>query len=81
MVVEWTATLSTHPCKITAPGKQAQQVALSRRSEPHPWRARDRWGSPDALTLVQMDSLLPIYPSLSQALAAASAPGPHARHG
>jgi anti-anti-sigma factor len=34
-----------------------------------------------ALTLVQMDSLLPIYPSLSKALAAAPAPGPHTRHG
>jgi anti-sigma B factor antagonist len=33
-----------------------------------------------ALTLVQMDYLLPIYPSLSQALTAAPQPGPHARH-
>jgi anti-anti-sigma factor len=33
-----------------------------------------------ALRLVQMDCLLPIYPSLSQALAAAPAPGPHPRH-
>jgi hypothetical protein len=27
-----------------------------------------------------MDYLLPIYPSLSQALTAAPQPGPHARH-
>jgi anti-sigma B factor antagonist len=33
-----------------------------------------------ALTLVQMDDLLPIYPSLSQALAAAPEPGPQPRH-
>ena len=33
-----------------------------------------------ALTLVGMDDLLPIYPSLSQALAAAPEPGPQARH-
>ena len=33
-----------------------------------------------ALTLAQMDHLLPIYPSLSQALAAGPAPAPHARH-
>ncbi len=33
-----------------------------------------------ALTLVQMDYLLPIYPSLSQALGAAPEPGPHPRH-
>ena len=33
-----------------------------------------------ALTLVGMDDLLPIYPSLSQALAAAPVPGPQARH-
>jgi len=32
------------------------------------------------LTLVRMDHLLPIYPSLSQALAAGPAPAPHARH-
>jgi anti-anti-sigma factor len=32
------------------------------------------------LTLVGMDHLLPIYPSLSQALAAGSQPGPKARH-
>jgi anti-anti-sigma factor len=34
-----------------------------------------------ALTLVKIDSLLPIHPTLSQALAAPPAPGPHARHG
>ncbi len=33
-----------------------------------------------ALTLVQMDHLLPIYLSPSQALAAGSAPAPHTRH-
>jgi anti-sigma B factor antagonist len=33
-----------------------------------------------ALTLVGMDDLLPIYPSLSQALAAGPEPGPKARH-
>jgi anti-anti-sigma factor len=33
-----------------------------------------------ALRLVQMDDLLPIYPSLSQALTAGPAPAPHARH-
>jgi anti-sigma B factor antagonist len=33
-----------------------------------------------ALTLVRVDSLLPIYPSLSQALAAAPQPGPQPRH-
>jgi anti-anti-sigma factor len=33
-----------------------------------------------ALTLVGMDHLLPIYPGLSQALAAAPAPGPETRH-
>ena len=33
-----------------------------------------------ALTLVEMDHLLPIYPSLSQALAAGSAPVTHTRH-
>jgi anti-sigma B factor antagonist len=33
-----------------------------------------------ALTLVQMDYLLPIYPSLSPALTAAPQPGPHTRH-
>jgi anti-sigma B factor antagonist len=33
-----------------------------------------------SLTLVQMDHLLPIYPSLSQALAAAPAPGPQTGH-
>jgi anti-sigma B factor antagonist len=33
-----------------------------------------------ALTLVQMDYLLPIYPSLSQALTAAPQPGPQTRH-
>jgi anti-sigma B factor antagonist len=33
-----------------------------------------------ALTLVGMDDLLPICPSLSQALAAAPEPGPKARH-
>ena len=33
-----------------------------------------------ALTLVGMDDLLPIYPSLSQALAAGPEPGPQARH-
>jgi anti-sigma B factor antagonist len=32
------------------------------------------------LRLVGMDNLLPIYPSLSQALAAAPEPGPKARH-
>jgi anti-sigma B factor antagonist len=32
-----------------------------------------------ALTLVGMDDLLPIYPSLSQALAAGPEPGPKAR--
>jgi len=32
------------------------------------------------LTLVRMDHLLPIYPSLSQALAAAQPPGPQAAH-
>jgi anti-sigma B factor antagonist len=32
-----------------------------------------------ALTLVSMDDVLPIYPSLSQALAAGPAPGPRAR--
>ncbi len=32
-----------------------------------------------ALTLVRMDDVLPIYPSLSQALAAGPAPGPRAR--
>ena len=32
------------------------------------------------LTLVRMDSLLPIYRSLSQALAAAQSPGPQAPH-
>jgi hypothetical protein len=31
-----------------------------------------------ALTLVRMDDVLPIYPSLSQALAAGPAPGPRA---
>jgi len=31
-----------------------------------------------ALTLVRMDDVLPIYPSLSQALAAGRAPGPRA---
>jgi anti-anti-sigma regulatory factor len=30
-----------------------------------------------ALTLVEIDHLLPIYPTLSQALAARSVPGPH----
>jgi anti-sigma B factor antagonist len=34
-----------------------------------------------ALTLVRMDDVLPIYPSLSQALAAGPAPGPRARQG
>jgi anti-sigma B factor antagonist len=34
-----------------------------------------------ALTLVGMDDLLPIYPSLSQALAAGPGPGPKARRG
>jgi len=33
-----------------------------------------------ALTLVRMDYLLPIYPSLSQALAAAPEPGPQPGH-
>jgi len=33
-----------------------------------------------ALTLVRMDQLLPIYPSLSQALADAAEPGPPPRH-
>jgi anti-sigma B factor antagonist len=33
-----------------------------------------------ALTLVGMADLLPIYPSLSQALAAGPQPGPQARH-
>jgi anti-anti-sigma factor len=33
-----------------------------------------------ALTVVQVDHLLPIYPSLRQALAAASAPRPRPRH-
>jgi anti-anti-sigma factor len=33
-----------------------------------------------ALTLVGMDDLLPIYPSLSQALAGGPGPGPKARH-
>ena len=33
-----------------------------------------------ALTLVKIDSLLPIYPTLSRALAAPPAPGLHARH-
>jgi hypothetical protein len=33
-----------------------------------------------ALTVVQMDHLLPIYPRLSQALAAAPAPRPQTRH-
>ena len=33
-----------------------------------------------ALRLVRMDQLLPIYPSLSQALTAAPQPGPHTRH-
>jgi len=33
-----------------------------------------------ALTLVGMGDLLPIYPSLSQALAAGSAPKPETRH-
>jgi hypothetical protein len=33
-----------------------------------------------ALTLVQMDYLLPIYPSLSQALAAATDPAHPAHH-
>jgi anti-sigma B factor antagonist len=33
-----------------------------------------------ALTLAGMDDLLPIYPSLSQALAAGPEPGPKARH-
>ena len=33
-----------------------------------------------ALTLVRMDYLLPIYPSLSQALAAAPEPGPQPHH-
>jgi hypothetical protein len=33
-----------------------------------------------ALTLVGMDDLLPICPSLSQALAAKPGPGPEARH-
>ena len=32
-----------------------------------------------ALTLVRMDDVLPIYPSLSQALAARPGPGPRAR--
>jgi anti-anti-sigma factor len=32
------------------------------------------------LTLVRLDDLLPIYPSLSQALAAGSAPRPETRH-
>jgi anti-sigma B factor antagonist len=32
------------------------------------------------LTLAGMDQLLPIYPSLSQALAAGPGPGPKARH-
>ena len=33
-----------------------------------------------ALTLVGLDQLLPIYLSLSQALAAGRAPGPQTRH-
>ena len=33
-----------------------------------------------ALTLAGLDQLLPIYPSLSQALAARPAPGPETRH-
>jgi anti-sigma B factor antagonist len=33
-----------------------------------------------ALTLVGLDDLLPIYPSLSQALTAGPEPGPKARH-
>jgi len=33
-----------------------------------------------ALTLVRMDDLMPIYPSLSQALAAGPEPGPQPRH-
>jgi hypothetical protein len=33
------------------------------------------------LTLVKMDTLLPIYPTLSQALAATPGPGPHPRPG
>jgi anti-sigma B factor antagonist len=38
------------------------------------------WAVLRALTLVQMDHLLPIYPSLRQALAAGPAPAPHTRH-
>ena len=34
-----------------------------------------------ALTLVEIDQLLPIYPTVSQALAARPVPGPHTRHG
>ena len=34
-----------------------------------------------ALTLVEIDRLLPIYPTVSQALAARPVPGPHTRHG
>ena len=33
-----------------------------------------------ALALVSLDQLLPIYPSLSQALAAGPVPGPQGRH-
>jgi anti-anti-sigma factor len=33
-----------------------------------------------AFTLVEIDQLLPIYPTVSQALAARPVPGPHTRH-